>query len=120
MSMQFNSQSEDGSPVREPVREFQTPRCRRKGRLQFAAACVSIALVWLVVLPYLGSRPAIQSAIRQQERQGIDPSAMFYTELEVMDSVLSRMDAIQDRNPAAFWVPKTRQVKRERGPKKVH
>ena len=45
-----------------------------------------VAVIWLVVLPRLQALPAMQSRIDQLERQGIDPSAMFYTELEMMNS----------------------------------
>ena len=51
----------------------------------------------------------MQSAIRQQERLGIDPSATFYTELEVMSSVLSHMNSVHDQNPRGLWIPARRQ-----------
>ena len=58
--------------------------------LKFALAVVTIAIVWLVVLPWTARQPAMRSHLQWLDSQGIDPSAMYYTELEVMDEILQR------------------------------
>lgn len=62
-----------------------------------------MAVVWLVLLPAAGRRDALRRAIDSRERRGIDASAMFYTELEVMDDVLERSREFHRRSPEALW-----------------
>ncbi len=59
-------------------------------RFAFAMCVGLIAVVWTVVLPWLGSRPAMSSHLRRLEAQKIDGGAMFYTELEAMEPILER------------------------------
>ena len=56
--------------------------------LQFGLATLAIAVVWLVVLPWTARQPAVRKHLQWLDSQGIDPSAMYYTELEVMDQIL--------------------------------
>ena len=42
----------------------------------------TIVAIWMIVLPWLGSRPAISRHIETMEAAGVQPGAMFYTELE--------------------------------------
>jgi len=56
-----------------------TPRTNRL-KLLFASAL--IAATWLVVLPRLSRWAPIRSMIQAHEAAGIDPSAMFYSDLE--------------------------------------
>ena len=53
-----------------------------KGRTRLAAACVLGAVVWLIVLPWLAQQEIVRERIRRNEQAGIDPTAMFYTDLE--------------------------------------
>lgn len=53
---------------------------------------LTIALMWLVVLPWLSRRPAVNSHLRDLDHRGIDPSAMYYTDLPVMDRILDRLE----------------------------
>ena len=50
------------------------------GRLAVATAILLV--VWLVILPWVGRRPAIDRHVWAMEKGGINPAAMFYTELE--------------------------------------
>jgi hypothetical protein len=50
----------------------------------------AIALVWGIALPWLSDRPSIKQRIEHHERQGVDPSAMFYTELDVMQRIIEK------------------------------
>ena len=76
---------------------------RRWGRL--AVCCAVLGIIWLGVLPSVSNTAAVRSRIRFLESRGIDPAAMFYTELDAMDGVLERLDNFHRRNPTALWVP---------------
>ncbi len=60
------------------------------GRL--IACLLSLAAVWLGILPWLAARPEIDARIRWLDEQGIDPSAMYYTELEAMKPILQKVN----------------------------
>ena len=51
---------------------------------------IAIGAVWCVVLPWLANRPNMRQQLNLLDEQGIDPSAMFYTELDAMDGILQR------------------------------
>lgn len=59
-------------------------------KLQFVLVILAVAVVWLLVLPWAARRPAMKSHLQWLDSRGIDPSAMYYTELEVMDQILKR------------------------------
>ena len=67
-----------------------TPR----GRVYRAASLVgSIAvlwIIWLVILPAYARQPKMRDHLQWLDDQGIDPSAMYYTELEVMEDILAK------------------------------
>lgn len=50
------------------------------GRL--AAIALGALIVWLAVLPSLGRHKAIRAAIDRCQKEGINPSALYYTEHE--------------------------------------
>ncbi len=52
------------------------------GGVKFGLSVVVLAVIWLGVLPWLSKRPAIEAHIERMKSEGIDPSAMFYTEVE--------------------------------------
>ena len=52
------------------------------GGLRLAVAAGVMAVVWLVVLPWLAGRPAVARHIRAMEEAEVHPAAMVYTELE--------------------------------------
>ncbi|TWT82905.1 hypothetical protein CA13_43680 [Planctomycetes bacterium CA13] len=56
----------------------------------FAGSVVAVAIMWLVVLPGLSKRPAMRERLDWLDERGIDPSAMYYTELPVMEEILVR------------------------------
>ena len=51
-----------------------------------------IGLVWCVVLPWVATLPEMQRQLTFLDERGIDPSAMFYTELEVMTPILDELE----------------------------
>lgn len=62
------------------------PQCR-------LIALTSLMLVtWLVVLPWIARQPSMERHLSELDRQGIDGGAMYYTELELMDRILDRLE----------------------------
>lgn len=51
---------------------------------------VAMSLIWLVILPAYARQPKMSQHLRWLDQQGIDPSAMYYTELPVMEEILKR------------------------------
>ncbi len=67
------------------------------------AMLLGIGGVWLVALPRLARHPGIQKRQATFEALGIDPAAMFYTELELLDSPHNRLQQWQHEHPDALW-----------------
>lgn len=87
--------------MQPPCLAIEPPR--HGGRLKLLAATASMAAVWLVVLPWIGTWPAVREKIRFEESRGIDPSAMFYTELDAMPAIADEIDRLHLENGKAFW-----------------
>lgn len=51
-----------------------------------------MAVIWLRVLPWVAAQPKMAAHLEQLDKQGIDPSAMFYTDLEAMEPILRRLE----------------------------
>ncbi|SMP43730.1 hypothetical protein SAMN06265222_101982 [Neorhodopirellula lusitana] len=75
----------DAQPGGTQSRRDQTARL-----LALFASTVGLAVIWLVVLPAFAKQPAMNQHLNWLNEQGIDPSAMYYTELEVMEEILQR------------------------------
>ena len=58
-----------------------------------------VAAVWMVLLPWFAEQPTVEARLQFLEQRGIDPIAMYYTELDAMDEILDR---IEDRNRQSF------------------
>lgn len=69
------------------------------------AGSLVLGIVWLVFLPWLGRRPGLQQNIEFLERRGVDPSAMFYTELEAAKAAYDRTARALRENRRVFYVP---------------
>ena len=67
-------------------------RSRAGPWLALSTCTLVIALLWCVYLPWLSVRPRVQERLEFLAQHGIDPSAMFYTELDVMDAILDRIE----------------------------
>ena len=64
-----------------------------RGRLRLLVAVTAIAVLWCVVLPWVGTTRYFKPMIEHNERWGIDPTALFYTDVETMtyrDNMLRR------------------------------
>jgi threonine dehydrogenase-like Zn-dependent dehydrogenase len=77
------------------------PQIYRSVRATLAVAALS--LIWLVILPWMGQRPMFRDHIRMMERDGIDPSAMFYSELRELDEVEATFRRLAEEEPDLFW-----------------
>lgn len=62
------------------------------GLTRLACVLAVIIAVWLFALPSLSRRADSKAYLKELERRGIDPSAMFYTELPMMDPLLDRIE----------------------------
>lgn len=56
--------------------------------LRLVAVVAVIIVIWGGVLPYLAKTQTVRDRNRWLEERGIDPAAMFYTDLPMMDRVL--------------------------------
>ncbi len=78
--------------------------CRNaKGWLSLYLSASAILIVWTLVLPWIGSWPSVQTQIDHLDRRGIDPAALYYTDLEAMEVLESRITEISQAHPNAFW-----------------
>jgi len=74
----------------------------QSGTLKLLAGLGLLTLIWLGLLPLISRQPRVAERIRTLEQQGIDPSAIFYTELEAMPQYESSIERIRSRHPQAF------------------
>jgi hypothetical protein len=81
------------------------PDCggKKKGRLTLGVTVLVVTVVWMFVLPWVGSQPSVRTRIEYLDRQGVDPAALYYTDIEAMGRVESNLAAIRQANPDAFW-----------------
>lgn len=76
---------------------------------RLAAGLLAIVVVWIAALPRLADQPPVRRHIEFLQQRQIDPSAMFYTELEPMGEVRTRVERIRHDHPAQFWQPQLSQ-----------
>jgi len=62
------------------------------GRLGLGMTICLVAVIWLQVLPWVAVQPKMAAHLEQLDKKGIDPSAMFYTDLEAMEPILRRLE----------------------------
>ncbi|QDU36597.1 hypothetical protein Mal4_08840 [Maioricimonas rarisocia] len=73
---------------------------RPGGVIRLLAAVAVVALLWLVLLPRLSRLPSVQARSEWLDERGIDPAAMYYTELEAMEPILHRLERRRRGLPA--------------------
>lgn len=71
--------------------------------LRLASAIFAIAIIWLIVLPIVANQPYVADHVARQKESGIDPSAMFYTELSIAPAVADHVERLNERHSARFW-----------------
>ena len=62
------------------------------GLFRLVAWIVPLAAFWLLALPWLSSRPSVAAYIQWLDDCGVDPSAMYYTDLEAMKPIRERLN----------------------------
>lgn len=72
---------------------------RTKPRFLLAAATLCVCLVWCVLLPRLAKVNVVEDRLKFLDDRGIDPSAMYYTELDAMDAILDRIEGRESSMP---------------------
>ncbi|UUO04725.1 hypothetical protein M4951_15165 [Blastopirellula sp. J2-11] len=65
-----------------PLETTGGPADRRRRWTRLLIAVGIVAVVWLVILPQIAETPPVKRHIEKMQAAGIDPSAMFYSELE--------------------------------------
>jgi hypothetical protein len=63
-----------------------------KSSASLLAASLTIVLVWGWLLPWASTQPRVKRRLEFLDARGVDPSAMFYTELDAMDEILDRIE----------------------------
>ncbi|MCS7468360.1 hypothetical protein NZK35_17040 [Stieleria sp. ICT_E10.1] len=59
-------------------------------RVRFMAVILGVLVVWGLVLPRLAATRTVRERTRWLEQHQIDPAAMYYTELPLMDRILAK------------------------------
>lgn len=77
--------------------------CNAKGWSSLCLGVSAILIVWTLVLPWIGSLQSVHTQIEYLDRNGIDPAALYYTDLEAMERLESDVTAITQADPDAFW-----------------
>jgi len=77
--------------------------CNARGWFLLCLGTSATLIVWMLVLPWIGSRQSVCSQIENMERHGIDPAALYYTDLEAMERIESEVAAIRQAHRGAFW-----------------
>lgn len=77
--------------------------CNAKGWSSLCLAVSAILIVWTFVLPWIGSRQPVRSQIENLDRHGVDPAALYYTDLEAMERIEADIAAIYQEHREAFW-----------------
>ena len=67
-------------------------RVRPGGLWRLAASVAVIGFVWLVVLPRIGRIPWIAEHSQWLEQRGVDPAAMYYTEVDALRPLLDHYE----------------------------
>lgn len=73
------------------------------GTRSLALVSLLVAIGWLVVFPAISRLGPIRRHIDRLEAARIDPSAMYYTELEMIDDVHRSLAEFHRDHPRALW-----------------
>lgn len=70
---------------------------------QFLILLTGVGLLWLVVLPRIAAIPQIKAEIDFLEEKQIDPTAMFYSDLETIEDTVQEITNFHKEHPDALW-----------------
>ena len=59
--------------------------------------------VWGILLPAVSQNREFASEVVDREIKGIDPSAMFYTDLDAAEEISLRIEKNVRKNPDLLW-----------------
>jgi hypothetical protein len=59
--------------------------------LKLGLALAILVVIWLLLLPRLAAAPAMAAKLQWLDDKGVDPSVMYYTELEMMGPIFERL-----------------------------
>ncbi len=68
------------------------PSRSMKSFARLFVASLVVVLVWGWFLPWVSHHRSVKQRLDFLDARGIDPSAMFYTELDVMDEILDELE----------------------------
>ncbi|WP_298867243.1 hypothetical protein [uncultured Gimesia sp.] len=71
--------------------------------IRFLSLTAVLCIIWLVILPRAAEIPRLQSEIKFLEQRKIDPSAMFYSDLETIEQTVQSIDQFHQENPDDLW-----------------
>ncbi|MFO0819350.1 MAG: hypothetical protein U1A77_15495 [Pirellulales bacterium] len=74
-----------------------------KGIRSLALISLLVGVGWLVVFPAVARLGPIRRHIERLEAARIDPSAMYYTELEMIGDVRQSLADFHREHPQALW-----------------
>lgn len=86
----------------------------RKRQLLLWLNLTLLAILWCGVLPYLAQQPSLRAAIERQYQRGINPTALYYTDLDAMSDIRTHLQRVRAEHPHAFW--RLSQQERPEGP----
>lgn len=89
------------------------PRRLSSRFVRISVAISILSLTWLVILPGLTDLSPIRDHILRMESASIDPSAMFYTELDGLAEAEGRLRRIEAANPGWLWDPSGERTERD-------
>jgi len=67
------------------------PSTKQKSWCKLTLAVISLTTIWLTILPMIAQQPTVAARIQRLEARGIDPTAIFYTELDAMEAAEARV-----------------------------
>jgi hypothetical protein len=73
------------------------------GGVRLVIAGGLLTLIWLVMLPALTRQRDVAARIDRLESQGIDPTAIFYSELDAMPAAEAFVSRLRSGEEDPFW-----------------
>ncbi len=80
--------------MHQETREVRSSRPLHRWSL-LLVTLTAMWVIWCGVLPWVAAQPKMKQHLTFLDERGIDPSAMFYTELDAMDAILHKVDRTQ-------------------------